>query len=156
MSLCPGTKKFPCPAVPLSRDKSSSKHPGTSSSVPGRPAGQNGSLFCPLLLFSEKKIKKNFDFFYKFFLKTVILLSRGTSRDRGACPGIFAAALVPGQRDSGTRKLFLSWDKGTRKLFCPGTKGCPVPDCTGTSLENPSTVAISTVPGLVQFTNRTN
>ena len=37
LSLCPGTKKFPCPAVPLSRDKRSSKNPGTNSSVPGRP-----------------------------------------------------------------------------------------------------------------------
>ena len=42
LSLCPGTKKFPCPAVPLSRDKSSRKNPGTRSSVPGRPVGQNG------------------------------------------------------------------------------------------------------------------
>ena len=30
----------------------------------------------------------------------------GTSRDRGICPGIFAPALVPGQRDSWTRKYF--------------------------------------------------
>ena len=28
-----GTKKFPCPAVPMSRDKSSSKNSGTNSSV---------------------------------------------------------------------------------------------------------------------------
>jgi hypothetical protein len=71
-----------------------------------------------------KKKKKNFFFFF-FFLKTVIFLSRGTSRDRGACPGIFAAALVPGQRDSGTRKLFLSRDKGTAgqgNFFVPGQR----------------------------------
>ena len=34
------------------------------------------------------------------------------SRDRGFCPGTFAPAPVPGQRDN-----------GTRKNFCPGTKG---------------------------------
>ena len=37
MSLCPGTKKFPCPGVPLSREKGRSKCPGTNPSVPGRP-----------------------------------------------------------------------------------------------------------------------
>ena len=43
----------------------------------------------------------------------------GTSRDRGVCPGTFAPALVPGQRDT-----------GTRKFFCPGTKGQrDVPSC---------------------------
>ena len=63
----------------------------------------------------------------------------GTGRDRGVCPGTFAPALVPGQRDSGTGKTFLSRDKGTTgqgnffvpgqrdngtgKFFCPGTKG---------------------------------
>ena len=34
---CPGTKIFPCPAVPLSRDKGRSKNPGTNSSVQGCP-----------------------------------------------------------------------------------------------------------------------
>jgi hypothetical protein len=37
-----------------------------------------------------------------FFLKIL-------SRDREGCPGIFAPALVPGQRDT-----------GTRKILCPG------------------------------------
>ena len=37
MSLCPGTKKFSCPGVPLSQDKGRSKCPGTNSSVSGRP-----------------------------------------------------------------------------------------------------------------------
>ena len=37
LSVCPGTKIFSCPGVPLSRDKGSSKCPGTSTSVPGRP-----------------------------------------------------------------------------------------------------------------------
>ena len=36
LSLCPGTKKFSCPGVPLSRDKGRSKCPGTNSSVPSR------------------------------------------------------------------------------------------------------------------------
>ena len=37
LSLCPGTKKFLCPDVYLSRDKGRSKNPETNSSVPGRP-----------------------------------------------------------------------------------------------------------------------
>jgi hypothetical protein len=47
------------------------------------------------------------------------------TRDRGSCPGIFAAALVPGQWESGTRKLFLSRDKGTAgqgNFFVPGQR----------------------------------
>jgi hypothetical protein len=32
--------------------------------------------------------------------------------ERGVCPGTFAPALVPGQRETGTR-FFLSRDKGT-------------------------------------------
>ncbi len=51
----PEQNKFPCPAVPLSRDKSSSKNPRTRSSVPGHPAGQSHLLFFPLMLFSEWK-----------------------------------------------------------------------------------------------------
>ena len=73
------------------------------------------------------KKKKNLFFFLFFFifLQNRAILSRGTSRDRGSCPGIFAAALVPGQRDSGTRKLFLSRDKGTAgqgNFFVPGQR----------------------------------
>jgi hypothetical protein len=33
LSLCPGTKIFPCLDVPLSRDKGRSKNPGTNSST---------------------------------------------------------------------------------------------------------------------------
>ena len=46
LSRCPfvpGLKKFPCPPVPLFRDKRSSKTPGTNSSVPGCPGKK--SLF---------------------------------------------------------------------------------------------------------------
>ena len=63
LSLCPGTKKFPCPVVPLSRDKKVlpvplSLCPGTraGANVPGqtplsRPVpGQNDSKF-----FKKKK-----------------------------------------------------------------------------------------------------
>ena len=46
------------------------------------------------------------------FLKFFKSFCPGTGRDRGVCPGTFAPALVPGQRDT-----------GTRKFFCPGTKG---------------------------------
>ena len=54
----------------------------------------------------------------------------GTEGKKEVCPRIFAATLVPGQTDSGTRKLFLSWDNGTM--------GCPVPDFLGTFLGNSS------------------
>ena len=37
LSLCPGTKKFSCHGVLLSRNKGRSKCPGTNSSVPARP-----------------------------------------------------------------------------------------------------------------------
>ena len=58
-----------------------------------------------LSLFSENCIRvQNWKFFLFLFFVKVIL-----SRD---CPRIFAPALVPGQRDS-----------RTRKYFCPGTKG---------------------------------
>merc|ERR1712051_527836 len=47
-----------------------------------------------------------------FFVLLGRLFCPGTLRDRGVCPGTFALALVPGQRDT-----------GTRIFFCPGTKG---------------------------------
>ena len=42
----------------------------------------------------------------------------GTGRDRGICPGTFAPALVPGQRDTGTRIFFVPGqrDNGTSRL----------------------------------------
>jgi hypothetical protein len=49
---------------------------------------------------------------WSFYFKNFNSFCPGTSRDRGFCPGTFAPALVPGQRDT-----------GTRKFFCPGTKG---------------------------------
>ena len=57
LSLCPGTKIFSCPVVPLSRDKGRSKCPGTKPSVPGRPAGQNGQKMAKKW---PKLAKKNF------------------------------------------------------------------------------------------------
>ena len=57
---------------------------------------------------------------WSFYLKNFNSFCPGKSRDRGFCPGTFAPALVPGQRDTGTRKSFCP---GTRKSFCPGTKG---------------------------------
>ena len=41
----PGQGHFPCPGVPLSRDKGMSKCPGTNSSVPGRPGTKLLSYF---------------------------------------------------------------------------------------------------------------
>ena len=52
----------------------------------------------------------------------LLILSRDV-RDRGICPRIFELALVPGERDSGTRIFLLSQDKGTMGppvLECPG------------------------------------
>ena len=43
LSLCPRTKEFSCPGVPLSRDKGRSKCPGTNPSVPGRPGTKSPS-----------------------------------------------------------------------------------------------------------------
>ena len=86
----------------------------------------------------------------------------GTSRDREFCPGTFAPALVPGQRDTGTGKFFFvpgQRDNRTGKLFCPGTKGqqnvpsrfvplCPRTSC-GTS--RPLETLDETHPSLSQF-----
>ena len=49
---------------------------------------------------------------WSLFLKIFKSFCPGTGRDRGVCPGTFAPALVPGQRDT-----------GTRIFFCPGTTG---------------------------------
>ena len=62
---------------------------------------------------------------WTFFSENRKLFCPGTSQDRGVCPGTTTSALVPGQRDSGTRKMSLSRDKGTA--------GRPVPVCPGTS-----------------------
>ena len=52
------------------------------------------------------------------------------SQDRGVCPRIFTPALVPGQRDSGTRKYFCPGTKGQRNVpsqIVPGhPSGCPI------------------------------
>ena len=68
---------------------------------------------------------------WSFFSKNLNSFCPGTSRDRGFCPGTFAPALVPGQRDTGTRKLFCPGTKGQRDVpsrFVPGRPaGRPVP-----------------------------
>ena len=43
----------------------------------------------------------------------------GTSRNKGVCPGTFAPALVPGQRDNGTRFFFVPGQSENR-TSCPG------------------------------------
>ena len=68
LSLCPRTKKFSCPAVPLSRDKKSflvmlSLCPGTreAAKIPGqdglsRDVQQDKmAFFCPLMTFQKKE-----------------------------------------------------------------------------------------------------
>ena len=71
----------------------------------------------------------------QFLWKNKKLFCPGTSRDREVCPGTFTLALVPGQRDTGTREMSLSRDKGTA--------GRPVPVFPGTSLGNTTTYQIS-------------
>ena len=101
-----------CPFVPgqgqeqMSRDK---------TLCPGTSRGTKSTIILHIYAFFRLKIKKKIHKknlggpFFGYFLA---ILSRGTSWDRGSCPGIFPAALFPGQRD-----------RGTRKLICPGTKG---------------------------------
>ena len=61
-----------------------------------------------------------------FFLKLFSAFCPGTSRDRGICPGIFAPALVPGQRDTGTRKFLCPGTKGQRDVLSRGNaSSCP-------------------------------
>ena len=59
---------------------------------------------------------------WSFYLKIFNSFCPGTSRDRGFCPGTFAPALVPGQRDTGTRKMFCPV---TKKISCPGVPLSP-------------------------------
>ena len=109
LSLCPGTKKF-C----LSRCPEKLHCPVPLETLPATNQQRGQSFWQPCVC-------------YQF--------CHGTSRDRGVCPGTFAPALVPGQRDSGTGKTFLSRDKGTtgqrdRETFLSrdkGTTGRPVP-----------------------------
>ena len=67
---------------------------------------------------------------FGYFWKSDFVPGRsGTELD--VCPGTFAPALVPGQRDT-----------GTRNFFCPGTKGQrDVPFRFVPSRGNPSTNA---------------
>ena len=44
------------------------------------------------------------------FLKNFKWFCPGMGGDRGVCPGIFAPALVPGQRDTRTRNFFVPRD----------------------------------------------
>ena len=114
--------------------------PGFFETVPSRPGTSRGTKLPSILhiyavfreKFQKKIQKKKFqkkNFKKKIFLANfghfLAILSRGTSRDRGFCPGTFAPALVPGQRDSGTGKTFLSRDKGTTgqgNFFVPGQR----------------------------------
>jgi hypothetical protein len=59
--------------------------------------------------FKNRKMKFNNRKSGHFFWKLL-------SRDRGVCPGIFAPALVPGQRDTGTRKFIFPRTKGQRDV----------------------------------------
>ena len=101
VSLCPGTRAGAnVPGqTPLSRPV-----PGQNN-LPKRTKKQEKDV--PK---QEKDVLKQK--IWSFYLKNFNSFCPGTSRDRGFCPGTFAPALVPGQRDT-----------GTRIFFCPGTKG---------------------------------
>ena len=62
--------------------------------------------------------------FFGVFFGT--LLWPGTSWDRGVCPGIFAPALVPGQRDTRTRKFLCPGTKGQQDVPFRFVPGCPM------------------------------
>ena len=64
---------------------------------------------------------------WSFYLKIFNSFCPGTSRDRGFCPGTFAPALVPGQRDTGTRNFFCPGTKGRRDVPSRFVPGRPVP-----------------------------
>ena len=69
-----------------------------------------------------------------FFVLLGRLFCPGTVRDRGVCPGTFAPALVPGQRDTVTRIFFFPGqrDNGTSR---PGLSR-DVPSLGNTSLQS--------------------
>ena len=98
---------------------------GTSSSVLEHPFPVLERLF-PVLerLFpvSERPFPVFLSFWEGYFVP---------GRDKGVCPGTFAPALVPGQRDTGTRIFFCPGTKGQRDVpsrFVPGRPaGRPVP-----------------------------
>jgi hypothetical protein len=58
---------------------------------------------------------------FPVFLGKVIL-----SRDRRVCLGIFATALVPGKRDSGTRNYFCHQKKAKRDVSSRIVSGYPL------------------------------
>ena len=70
------------------------------------------------------------------------LFCPGMSRDRGVCPGIFAPALVLGQRDT-----------GTRIFFCPGTKGQRDVPSRGNTSQNQFWSKSETQRNLLYFVN---
>ena len=78
-----------------------------SRKIPGQPWGKREKI-----VIKSKFLKKKGRIFFAFFCRLKILGLFWTSQDRGVCPGMFAAALVPTQKDSGTRSLFLSLEKG--------------------------------------------
>ena len=151
LSLCPGTKKFPCPAfplswdknkflVPLSQDKSSSKNPGTNSSVPGRLGTKNVQK-------RPKFSKKNFLLLFPFCPMIVPGFS-GTGRDRLSksrpspshgkiskpcpvpCPRFWLAVPARPGLWQDFELVLLSLCPGTMKEFlslCPEKLHCPVP-----------------------------
>ena len=96
LSLCPGTKKVflsRCPFVPGQEQQQKSRDkllcPGTS----------RGTKISPFL--EKKKLKKKkWGHFLAIFWP---FCPAGRPGTEDLVPGIFSAALVPGQRDSGTR-----------------------------------------------------
>ena len=114
----PRTKKFLCPAVSLSRDKSSRKNPGTNSSVPGKIVKKKFLsqklqfifLFCKCfskIFYYPFKQMKDEDFF--LYCKRVVCPTV-PSRDVPEQHGKILALLVPWQDFGVVPVLILSRD----------------------------------------------
>ena len=99
LSLCPGSKIFPCPVVPLSRDKLLC--PGTSRNKISFPKKTKNFQFWTFMPFSGKKI--------------VIVPSR-ILKD---CPGLSHGKILSLSLCPGTMKKLLS--------LCPARQDRPAP-----------------------------
>ena len=99
-----GTKIFPCPVVPLSRDKGRSKNPGTNS--------KKDQISCFRTSFPV--LERLFPGFLGVILSRDVPGQKSLSRDICSCP-------CPGTKGHRDKNFFLSRDKGTT--------GRPVPVC---------------------------
>ena len=118
---CPGMKGQRDKLKILPRDGTGRDGTGrdgilTGCPVPSRDVPRDKiTIYFAYLCRFQRKISKKISkkkFFLANFGHLLAILSRGTSWDRGFCPGTFAPALVPGQRDNG-----VSHTKAITSLF---------------------------------------